>query len=306
MTMRKKILVTGHTGRVGSVIYRALQEEYDVLSLGSGRKGVDALDIQDAQKVNDFFHRYGPFHAVIHCAAVAHRPFGLFRRQECYRINVLGTGNVVNAAIRYKAQKFLFLSSVSVYGEGKGVTPDIPLSELAPRDAYGWSKLEAEKFCLSKRDEIKMYILRASPIYSRHDLDGIKSRVYVPGTLHCVAVLIRPDVPRFSVCHINTVVKAIRLCLREACSDGLYNVSDAHYYTHRELMEKVFEIEGKGITVPFSDALTQWIYRSACAVFPWFKLYISTMFKKVCGENIFPPSKELEVVSLNREVEYVL
>jgi len=64
---------------------------------------------------------------VIHAAAVV--SFAPSQRAEMYQVNVQGTANVVNACLRAKVKKMLFVSSVAALGRPspQGLAPDAPI-----------------------------------------------------------------------------------------------------------------------------------------------------------------------------------
>ena len=83
-----------------------------------------------------------PLDALVHCAADL--PARCPDPEELRHSNVEGTRAVVTAAIAAGAQRIVYLSSMSVYGEitVPVVTEDTPINRP---DAYGQSKLEGER-----------------------------------------------------------------------------------------------------------------------------------------------------------------
>jgi UDP-glucose 4-epimerase len=79
----------------------------------------------------------------VHLAAFTSVPESFERFRECYRTNVHGTWNLLEAAARHGLRKVVFASSSAVYAE----LPDAPKSERdcpEPTSPYGVSKLEGE------------------------------------------------------------------------------------------------------------------------------------------------------------------
>ena len=65
-----------------------------------------------------------------------------FIRRFNYTNNVLGSINLINAAVRYEAECFVFTSSIAVYG---AITPPMHEDQSAhPEDPYGIAKLAVE------------------------------------------------------------------------------------------------------------------------------------------------------------------
>ncbi len=153
----KTVLVTGGAGFLGSHLSeRLLKEGFQVRILdnfSSGRQEnlshlknsfleVVEGDVRDREKVEgavkgvDF---------IFHLAALTSVPLSLKEPSLCEEVNVLGSLNLIEAAVRKKVKKFVFSSSSAVYGEAKElpVKEEFPLNPLSP---YALSKLTVEKY----------------------------------------------------------------------------------------------------------------------------------------------------------------
>lgn len=101
--------------------------------------------------------------AVVHLAGVAHR-----RESETgmRRVNVDATVKLAEAAAG-SVRRFVFLSSVKVHGEDSGAGAYRETDEPLPEDAYGRSKLEAERALtgLARRRELELVLLRPPLVY---------------------------------------------------------------------------------------------------------------------------------------------
>ena len=107
---------------------------------------------------------------VVHTAARAHvikehaaDPLAAFRA-----INVTGTMNLARAAAAAGVPRFVYLSSIGV--NGKSTPIDRPFTEAdppAPKDAYGLSKLEAERalWALCETSGLQAVMLRPPLVY---------------------------------------------------------------------------------------------------------------------------------------------
>jgi nucleoside-diphosphate-sugar epimerase len=83
---------------------------------------------------------------VIHQAAVPSVPRSVAEPQFCNEVNVTGTLNMLVAARDAKAERFVFASSSSIYGE----SPELPKREdmrPSPISPYGLQKLTGEYYC---------------------------------------------------------------------------------------------------------------------------------------------------------------
>ena len=88
---------------------------------------------------------YDRFEIIIHCAGKAHLlPKTNQEIASFYSVNVLGTKNLLKGLTSKLPKRFVFISSVSVYGltQGENIPETHP---LLAEDPYGKSKIEAEK-----------------------------------------------------------------------------------------------------------------------------------------------------------------
>ena len=165
--MKKKMLVTGASGFLGSRIAQYYNDKYEVLTPSHSQ-----MDIADECSVKRYFDEYRP-DIVIHCAAIS--DVGRCERELeiSWQINVVGTENIVNAAKELSA-KCICCSSDQVYC---GSTEDRPNreDELCVTNVYGKEKAYAEKSCLAIYE--KSVHLRLSWMYDAKDekrMDFIK------------------------------------------------------------------------------------------------------------------------------------
>lgn len=159
MQESNQILVTGGAGFIGShVVDRLVDAGYTVriidnLSTGklayvddqrkSGQVSFVKGDIRELEVVRKCVHDVD---AVIHLAAITNVPFSVKHPSLTYETNVAGTLNLLNSCVDREVEKFIFISSCSVYGE-----PDyLPVDEnhpTRPVSPYAASKLAAEHYC---------------------------------------------------------------------------------------------------------------------------------------------------------------
>jgi UDP-glucose 4-epimerase len=98
-------------------------------------------DLRDAEFVRSLWD-YGPYDFVYHLAAYAAEGLSHFIRAYNYRTNLEASVNLINAAVAGEVERFVFTSSIAVYGPGQ-----VPMREdMTPRpeDPYGISKYAVE------------------------------------------------------------------------------------------------------------------------------------------------------------------
>ncbi|MBE8727765.1 NAD-dependent epimerase/dehydratase family protein [Flavobacterium hungaricum] len=151
-----KILLTGSTGFLGSIIKNELLED-NLITLS--RTNSD-YKISLENEVPDFKEI---FDLIIHAAGKAHSvPKTSVEKKQFFDVNVEGTSNLLKGLQKTGIPKqFVFISSVSVYGQnsGKNIDENHPLQAVDP---YGLSKVESEKLVINwcKENNIICTILR--------------------------------------------------------------------------------------------------------------------------------------------------
>lgn len=153
--MSGRAVVTGGAGFIGSHLVDRLIDDglevavIDDLSTGSPeRLNENALffkeDVAEADRVSRIIGDFKP-DVVFHLAAHADVTQSVARPEFDARVNIIGTINVVKAAVESGAQKFIYTSSAAVYG-----VPETPVvgedAETVPVSPYGASKLTAEHY----------------------------------------------------------------------------------------------------------------------------------------------------------------
>ena len=116
----KKIIVTGHTGFIGSHLINYLQQKkYQVIGISRNKlQKTNFNQIKmDINKINEK-KIPGKIFAVIHCAGITDVQYCQNNPDKCFESNVRGTQKMLEFS-RSKKCKFIYLSSSQVYGKPK-------------------------------------------------------------------------------------------------------------------------------------------------------------------------------------------
>jgi nucleoside-diphosphate-sugar epimerase len=189
-----RILFTGGTGKAGRHAIAHLIDQghrvlnLDLLPLDHPKLDNRIADITDAGQVFDVMASYAgfdelepgtgvpKFDAVVHFAAIPR--LLLTSDNECYRVNTMGTYNVIDAAVKYGIKKIIFASSETTYGvcfaDGERKPDYLPLDEdhpVVPEDSYAMSKVVNEVTARSfqQRSGFDIYGLRINNVIEPHE-----------------------------------------------------------------------------------------------------------------------------------------
>jgi nucleoside-diphosphate-sugar epimerase len=189
-----RILFTGGSGKAGRhAVAHLVSKGHRVLNVDLvplEMEGVDTriADITDAGQMFDVMASYAGFDelepgtgvprfdAVVHFAAVPR--ILLTADNECFRVNTLGTYNVIDAAVKFGVRKIVFASSETTYGvcfaDGERKPDYLPVDEdhpTVPEDSYAMSKVvnEATARSFQRRSGVDIYGLRINNVVEPHD-----------------------------------------------------------------------------------------------------------------------------------------
>ena len=192
----------------------------------------------DLQQVSDSID------VIIHLAALVHQPDQRDINQYM-RVNCDATLTLAKKALQCGVKKFIFMSTCSVYDGFTGLLSEN--ADVKPVSPYGVSKFEASKGLLKlfSNSTSRIYILRPNLIYGQGGkgnyrlLSSLISRLAF--TPFRNALMLR------SYISVNNLCGFIHYLIQNNIESGIYNVSDNHDLSTRELCELIAEAQNKRI-----------------------------------------------------------
>ncbi len=162
----KKVLVTGGTGFIGSLLAERLKihENADVRVMVHNWHRAAYVSRFDVELIQADITNYDQVDEAIegcdyvfHCVGIG--------GPEAMNINAQGTQNVVKASVKHKVKRIVYLSSLVVHGEkiSDGMTADAPFKSYG--DEYADAKIEAEKRFWTLTSEAKIEATVIRPTY---------------------------------------------------------------------------------------------------------------------------------------------
>ncbi len=236
--MKKKILITGGAGFIGSHLVRSLDfrkfEIYVVDNLSTGNKNnlpvnvkfykLDCSNksiIKRLENIN--------FDCIYHLAGQSSGEYSFYEPFEDFSSNLLATINVIKLCLKTKKKRIIFTSSMSVYGNYiKSVTE---LDKCNPKSFYGLSKLSSENYIkFFTKKKLKYTILRLFNIYGPgqnfdNKLQGMVS-IYLDQALKNKRIIIKGPKDRYrDFVYINDVIEILnKTRIRKEAINNTFNV----------------------------------------------------------------------------------
>lgn len=167
-----RVLVTGGTGFVGAALAEKIKRDgrFEVSVSVRGERqlpGIHTYCVSGLDAETSWSRALDGIDVVVHTAARVHvmRDSSSDPLTEFRKINVEGTLNLARQAAASGVQRFVFLSSIKVNGEGtEPGKPYKPDDVPHPLNPYGVSKMEAEKALLELAEEVQMEVVVIRPV----------------------------------------------------------------------------------------------------------------------------------------------
>lgn len=256
----KKCLVTGATGYIGSRIIRELQNDMQITALVRNvdkatkmlPQGVNYIqaDLEDAQTLKNVTDEYT---YVIHCAAITKSKDMKVHPVEVVKSIVNTTQNIMEVALRCKAQSVVVLSSMEIYGyveneKEQRTSEDAVKGEidlLNVRSCYPLAKRMAENICFDYWQEygVPVKIARLAQTFGTGILPE-ENRVFAQFARSVIKnqdiVLHTDGTSMGNYCGIDDAINGILLLLEKGENGEAYNiVNEQNTMTIRQMAELV-------------------------------------------------------------------
>jgi len=253
-SMPRRALVTGATGYIASHLIPGLVADgWEVLATGRRREAPPLPDGVDYASVNlvkdDPWVFSGLMESVTHVFHLAGASSSLSDQEEMERTNVLGTRRILAATKRWPIERFVHMSSTSVYGEEVQLPSPVPEDvERHPSRGYGKAKDGAERVVEEYAAQgTPTVVLRPVTVYGPGNVKLLASAILDVAVerfagLDRVAVAREPIEQR--LVHVDDVVAAsIHLATAEAVGRA-FNVVLAQYPSSHEVAGMVADAFG--------------------------------------------------------------
>lgn len=257
-----KVLVTGGCGFIGSNFIRYMLGEHPDISIINLDKltyagNVESLrdvasrpnyafvhgDIRDRHVVDTLMKKAD---AVVHFAAESHVDRSIENGMDFVRTNVLGTGVLLESAMKHHVKKFVHISTDEVYGSTAGGSFK-ETDRLNPSSPYSSTKAGSDLLAIAynRTHGLPAVITRCTnnygpyqypekliPLFATNLLEGKKVPLY--GTGQNVRDWI----------HVLDHCKAIDFVLQHGEAGEIYNVGGGTEKTNMDIARRIIDIVG--------------------------------------------------------------
>ncbi len=236
----KRIFVTGGAGFIGTTLARRLVDENEVIAADNLHR--DALsgtplaehpnftfyqaDILDLDAMKELVR--GATH-IVHCAAIAGVDDVLKSPVRVMRVNVIGTYNVLEAALSTldTVERFIDFSTSEVFGTHAFRVQEGQVSTIGSvgeaRWTYAVSKLAGEHMSHAYHDELGLPAVTVHPfnVFGPGQIGGGAIRAFIENALEGRDLVIHGDGSQIRAwCYVDDMVEGTLLCLEHPDAVG--------------------------------------------------------------------------------------
>lgn len=262
---KKKVLITGGAGFLGiNLVRHLLKKGYEVISYD-----LMPFDYSEKSKITEIqgdirnkkllTKTMAGCNLVVHCAAA----LPLYSREDIYSTDVIGTRNVLEAALKNKIKRVVQVSSTAVYG-----IPDhhplVESDQLQGVGPYGEAKILAEEECLKYRKKgLVVPIVRPKSFIGPERL-GVFALFYDWAKDGHGFPMIGSGKNRYQLLDVYDLCESIYLCLTldSRRVNDVFNIGAKEFTTMREDYQAVLDVAGFGKKIKgFPAAPLIWFLR---------------------------------------------
>jgi len=255
---KKKILITGANGLLGSHAVSALRQHYEIHAIvrTMPQVPIDDVSYDIIDFSGDWEERYLPdgIDTIIHLAQSSHFRDFPEKALDVFRVNIESTARLLDYAKRSGVQRFIYASSGGVYGSGNVAfdenAPIVPPGQL---NYYLGSKLCSEVLVQSYASLMNVIILRFFFMYG----PGQKRSMLIPRLIDSV----KEDKPitlqgkegiKINPVHVSDAVEALSKAIYLQGSYTL-NIAGSQILSLREITEIIGQKLNKSAVLDFKN-----------------------------------------------------
>lgn len=254
--MKKKILIAGQEGMVGTALYKMLKKEnYKIIDCKR-----NSLDFTNQEEVNKWFAKNKP-DIVINAAG---KVGGIldnnnFKEEYIYINTIIGL-NLINASFKNDVKKFINLGSACIYPRltKNPIKEEYILSSKLEKtnEAYAIAKIAVLKYCeyVMRKYKREYFSLQPANLYGENDNYNLKSSHVIPALIRKFSYAKKYKKKNVEIwgsglvkrefLHVDDLVNAIFCCIKNKIVHSIINVGSGEEITIKKLAMKIKKISG--------------------------------------------------------------
>jgi nucleoside-diphosphate-sugar epimerase len=282
-----KILLTGSSGFVGSNLFDALHQDFELFGLDITKNGklpenrVYGWDVLSDLPAVD---------VIIHLAGKAHDTTNTAEEKEYFEVNLNLTQKIFDYFLQSKAKKFIFFSTVKAVADSvEGILNEETTPN--PKTAYGKSKLAAEQYINRQPipDDKLVYILRPCMIHG----PGNK------GNLNLLYRIVKKGIPwplgafqnLRSFTSVENLSYIVVKLIKEQIASGVYQIGDDEPISTNELINLIAKALDRK---PKVWSMPKWIILSLTKIGDILKLPLNSERLKKLTESYIVSNQKIK------------
>lgn len=269
-----KILITGGSGFIGSYLCERLVEHNKVIVYDNGHR--DALrhtgltehpnlkvikgDVLDLDRLKEAADRCD---IIIHCAAIAGIDSVCKRPIVTMKVNLIGTYNALEAAVRNRVDRFVYFSTSEVYGplvykgSENSLTTQGEVGKM--RWVYSSAKLAGEHmtFCYAEEYHMKFVIIRPFNVYGPRQVGESAIVKFIQQAVNNQKITIYGDGSQIRAwCFIDDFVDGVMTCLEKPeAVNRIFNLGNPREtISVGKLADEIIRLTGSRSTICFEPS----------------------------------------------------
>lgn len=232
LSMGKKIVITGSSGRIGRALHWKLSQGNDVLGMDISPSSATSV-LMDIRNQEELLRRFEGVDTVFHAAALHAPHVGIASEEAFYDINVEATEKICKAALAAGVSQIVFTSTTALYGyanAGEGTAAWVNEQTVPePKTIYHTTKWAAENILQAYAGEhLAVSVMRISRCFPE-------------------------PAPTMALYRLHRGV-------------DYRDVADAHVLASQLKKEKPFDVYVISGDTPFLPSDSQWLFEDPAAV----------------------------------------
>lgn len=234
-TSNEKIFITGASGFLGRHLEKRLTNEgHSIFS--------DKIDLTNFSDLKKIISSFQPT-IIYHLGAVVNLSRDFTIAHECIRVNIGGTLNLLEALRETKLKRFIYTSTVEVYGNTQ-----IPYNEDQlphPPSPYSVSKIAAEQLIdmYARENKFPYFVFRIATVYGPMQPSIRLIPQIIIRSMKNEKIELNSGTKKRDYVYIDDVLEVLLLAKKDKFKkdSGVINIGGGKTYTLKELVSMVLK-----------------------------------------------------------------